>query len=450
MQENSTLSAPRVQKIELLNGLKTLSVEKRPEQTATVISLLIKTGSLSDPKDREGTAFLTAEAVRSANGKVPSERWTDELEFMGARVEIRVSTDATVFQAELPSGQMEAFLTFLTNIVIRPVFTKEGLEKLKQEVRSSALSPKDPLDLGKARLRELVFERSYCSRSRVGATESLNEIRVSDLELFQRSYYVPNNSALVIVGTPPGVRLDSLVREKFGSWVKGDLRPPEPVIIPNLSGHTIRIIASGSSDEAAIFLGHPGPTRQTSDYFSLQLAATVLGSLGEASRLQQALATKNIPYRSLSSDIQFGRGCGQFQVVTQVPVGLLQTALQTILDGIESLKAVPISDSEMSLARAKLFRDYAEILRSDARLADQVADIELYDLARDFLAEYPGRVGQITPERAQEAAKNYLSSTRLAAVIVGEEQAVRSALANFRSAQVVGGQEASALPSSLK
>ncbi len=451
-QESVTVHAPRVQKIELLNGLKILVIEKKPAQAATVVSLLIKTGFLADPKDREGTAFLTAEAVRSANGKVPAERWKDELEFLGAQVEIRVNADATVFQAQLPPTRLEVFLAFLANVVLRPVFAVEGLERIKLETHASRVFSSASFYPGRALFRQTVFDNSRCSRSGIGTAESLKGIRIADLELFHRSYYLPNNSALVVVGPPSEPRIDSLVREKFGGWVKGSLASSEPAVgFPSLSGQKVRVVESGTHDDAAtILLGHPAPARQTPDYFPLQLVAAILGNTGKSSRLEQALTAQNVPYRSISSEVQFERDCSQFQIVANVPVASLQTAIQTILDGIESMKTVPISESEMSAAKAKLLAEYAAVIESDARIADQVAEIELFDLARDFLTEYSGRVEQTAAERVEEAAKNYLSSTRVATVIVGDGKAVTSALAGFRTPDIVGDTEPHVPPASSK
>jgi len=52
------------------------------------------------------------------------------------------------------------------------------------------------------------------------------------------------------------------------------------------------------------------------------------------------------------------------------------------------------------------------------------------------------RVDQVSAERVQEAAKNYLSSTQISGVILGESQAVRAGLVEFRSFEI------SALPES--
>jgi len=72
--------------------------------------------------------------------------------------------------------------------------------------------------------------------------------------------------------------------------------------------------------------------------------------------------------------------------------------------------------------------------------------MELFELARDFLSSFPSRVEQVSAERVQEAAKNYLSSTQIAGVVVGEGQSVKAGLAEFRSFEISERQESATKP----
>jgi len=61
----------------------------------------------------------------------------------------------------------------------------------------------------------------------VGTQESVNALRTADLESFHQAKYLPNNTALIVVGAPMA-RLSDIVREKFGNWIKARLQPMEP------------------------------------------------------------------------------------------------------------------------------------------------------------------------------------------------------------------------------
>ncbi|MGH9428944.1 MAG: M16 family metallopeptidase, partial [Terriglobia bacterium] len=305
-------SIPRIQRTELLNGFRVLAIEKPGEMA--VINLLVKAGSFADPRDKAGLANLTAQSVCFANAKLPLQRWKDELEFLGARIEIHLTTDSTVFQAQVPSPNVEAVLALFARLVVRPLYTPEGVDRIKCELRSSKLRVSEPQAMARLQLGELVFGRTGCARADWGTQESINALRIADLEAFHQAYYLPNNTALIVVGGPPMARLGDLVREKFGSWIKVKLQPAEPAVAPMPARSVVRVIDRKTSSDAIILVGHSAPVRQTPDFFALTLANTLLGGSGKASRLEQEFAKQNIPHQALSSGLELKRACGWFQV----------------------------------------------------------------------------------------------------------------------------------------
>jgi zinc protease len=447
-QQGTEPFIPRVQRTELLNGLRVLSIEKPGEMA--VINLLVKAGSSMDPADKAGLANLTAQGVCFANAKLPLQRWKDELEFLKTRIEIHLTTDSTVFQAQVPSSNVDAVLALLARLVVQPVYTQEGVDRIKCELPSSKLTVSEPLAMGRLHLGELFFGRTGCARTEWGTPESVNAVRIADLEAFHQAYYLPNNTALIIVGGPSIARLGDLVREKFGSWIKARLQPTEPAVAPMPARSVVRVIDHKTSSDALILVGHSAPARQTPDFFALTLANTLLGGLEKASRLEQAFIKQNIPHQALGSALEFKQACGWFQVSAQTPLTAVSAAFAAILESIEDLKTRPISESELGLAKFAVFSKHQASLETETGLANQITAVELFDLARDFLSSFPSRVEQVSAERVQEAAKNYLSSTQISGVVVGESQSVKAGLAEFRSFEISERQESALKPVSGK
>jgi len=422
----ATSESPRVERIDLLNGFRVLAVEKQAGRT--LLNLLIKSGSAADPQGKEGVAFFTARGILSANQKASPERWKDELDFLGAEVRVHVDVDATLFQAEVASANLEALLTYLMNAVLRPAFSEPGLERLKREHSHSQEPSSDLQALSQEYLPHLLFEGTPCGHSTQGRAESVQTLRVADLEEFHRTHYLPNNAALIIVGGPPASRLGTFVREKFGNWIKQELSPLEPVSRYSLTSKTIRVIDRKGFDDALVVLGHPGPPRQTLDYLPLRALNELLEGIGPSSRLEKCFRSRNIRYQSLHAESQFGRICGRFQIGARVPLGSLQQAIQAILDCIEGLKSEPITEAELDLAKSQLLASHQASLGSVVGLADHFTQMELHDLARDFLTAFPARVERLSGERIQEAAKNYLSGSRIAVVVAGDADRLKSLL----------------------
>ena len=433
---------PRVQRTELLNGLRVLAVEKPGEMA--VINMLVKAGSAKDPRDKAGLANLTAQSVCFANAKLPLQRWKDELDFLKTRIEIRLTTDSTVFQAQVPSSNVDAVLALLARLVVQPIYTQEGVDRIKCELHSPKSTVSEPQAMARLHLGELLFGQTACARTEWGTPESVSALRIADLEAFHRAYYLPNNTAMIVVGGPPMARLGDSVREKFGSWIKAPLQPTEPAAAPMPARSVVRVIDHRTSSDVMILIGHSAPARQTPDFFALTLANTVLGGLGKASRLEQSFTKQNIPHQALASGLEFKQACGWFQVSAQTPLTALSAAFAAMLESIEDLKTRSVSETELFQAKSVVLSNHRTNLETDTGLADQVTSVELFDLARDFLSSFSSRIEQISAERVQEAAKNYLSSTQISGVVVGESQSVKAGLAEFRSFEVSERQESAA------
>lgn len=424
---------PRIQRTELLNGLRVVSAERASSRS--VVSLLVKAGSHADPPDKAGLAYLTAQSLCFSNAKLPPQRWKDELEFLGARIEVRLDADSTVIQAEVPPSNVEAILSLLSRLIVSPVYIQDGIAQIKIDLHSSQRD--EPQAVAQLHLREMVFGRTVCARPERGSPQSIQSLSIGDIESFHQSHYLPNNSALIVIGGPPMPRIGNLVREKFGSWIKGRLQPAELSSVPVLPKAQVRIVDEGKlASDASILLGHAAPVRQSPDFFPLTLANIILSRLGKASRLEQAFSKLGIPHQTLGSDLEFRQTCGWFRVSAQVPTTAVAAAFAGMLDSIEGLKASPPSEGELSQAKSVLLSNYTSSLESATGLANQLVAVELFDLARDFLSSFPLRVEQVSAERIQEAAKNHLSSTQITGVIVGDGRAVRDGLAEFRTFEI--------------
>jgi zinc protease len=285
----------------------------------------------------------------------------------------------------------------------------------------------------------------------LGTPESVNAVRIADLEAFHQAHYLPNNTALIVVGGGlPMSRLGDLVREKFGSWIKVKLQPTEPPLTPMPARSVLRVIDRKTAADATILLGHSAPTRQTPDFFALTLANTLLGGLEKDSRLEKSFSKHRVPHGTLSSALEFKQSCGWFQVSAQAPLSALPGAFSAMLESIEELKTARISETELSQAKSALLSKYNNDLTTENGVADHVTTIELFDLARDFLSGFPIRVDQVSAERVQEAAKNYLSSTQISGVIVGDVETVKAALSEFRSFEISERRELEAKPANVK
>ncbi len=426
----------RLQKFDLLNGLKAFVVQQTGVPTVAV-ALAVKAGSTADPPSKGGLANLVAQALFSANKKKTSEQWRDEIESLGVEFSMRVEQEATLFQASVPIRRLPDFLILLHTMVVRPLLEPERVEKVKQSLVQASLENQGDLQLADRIFRGLIFANHPYGKPPQGESSSLKAIQPGDVDSFYQSFYVPNNSTLIIAGDVAANEIMSIVREKWGGWTKGTRLDPLLPRIRVRDNSSIQVIQKRNSPHSAVVYGHVGPPRVTSDYFSLRVLNAALGEGGSASLLSRYFEIRKLRPELLMSQLYFYEVGGEFEVRATVPNESVAQTIQTISETIEGLKQNRLTETELEAAQAALIKDFSEGLKFPLQVASLVATMELYDLASDFLVTFPRRIEQVTVERVQEAAKTYLDTSRALVVVVGDSDKFSAELNRLGSVEIL-------------
>ncbi|MFN8007275.1 MAG: pitrilysin family protein [Terriglobia bacterium] len=419
-QKESPFTTPVIQKVELLNGLHLLTAEI-PGSDRVVINFLIKSGYGMDPEKKPGVAFLASHAILEANQKVASQRWKDELEFLEATFSIQSSTDFTLFHAEVPPKNVEPLLNTLANIVVHPMFQKEGLEQMKDKVGElDALSTEE---FYSSLINTGLFGASYCAHRLLGSPETLKTIGLTDIEAFHATYYLPNNAAIIVAGPTGSLSLASLIREKFGSWTKGPQPPlPDPPI-STLVDNGIHVFDKKGAPEITLLFANAAPSRQSPDYYSLVLLNQLLGASPQNSLLKQELGRHAIAFQSVDSEFKSGLVCGKLTIRALAPLSSIKPILDAIQQVIDGLKANKVAEATLDRVRLELLGEFQKTMSTPKGFAQQMVQIELQNLPRDLPLSFPRSLERISVDRLQEAAKNYLNP-RGAVIVIGDKEKI--------------------------
>ena len=418
-----------VQRFELLNGLRILLLQ-RQGGGPLVVNLLIRSGSILDPVDKAGLAGVSARRLL-----VQSPDDTKELQVLGIELHVDVQPDATILRAGMPHRRLRTFLDLLGAALAPPLFVDEV-------DRGDAAVTDDPPGripdgLARGPFRRAIFgDHPYGSGP--GGTDNAEAILYRDMNDFRRRHYIPNDAALIVVGAVPAGELLDAAREKLGPWTKGNPQEPGYPDFPRLDRLSIQLAGEEEGGtEAGIVFGHRAPRRLSTDFYSLEVLNLLLGGLGTGSRLSRVFLTHRINYRFLDSRIRFFRIGGMLQVLARVPKQAAFGALMAILETVESFKQSPVSEAELESAKTQLIARHGERMRSPDAIADELTQMELFSLSKDFLERFGDHVRRLTAEDIQGAAKAHLSTTRAVAVVTGADPEFRSRWDRFGTAEVV-------------
>jgi zinc protease len=136
------LRLPPIQKRQLSNALAVWVVELHEVPVAQV-NVLVTSGAADDPPRRFGIASMTAAMLEEGAGTRSALDVADAIDFLGADLSPASGVDSSVVRLHTPVARLSAALPILGDVVLRPTFPNDELERLRQERLTSILQSRD-------------------------------------------------------------------------------------------------------------------------------------------------------------------------------------------------------------------------------------------------------------------------------------------------------------------
>jgi zinc protease len=435
--DNQEIKLPPIQKVGLANGLTVIVIEHH-ELPVVAFRLVLKSGSASDPQGKSGTADLTAGLLRKGTKTRSATRIAEEIDFVGGQLGAGSGLDATYATCQVLTKHFDVGLDLLSDIILNPTFKEDEIERLRKQTLSAIAEGKqDPSSVADEKFSQFLFGDHPYGRPSEGTEESVPTITREDIVDFHRTYYVPNNAILAVVGDVKSKDVLAKVKAKFGSWKSGDV--PQPVVAtpPPVQGYQILLVDKPDLTQTYICMGHLGIEKKSPDYFPIRVMNYILGGGGFASRLVDEVRSK----RGLTYDV----GCrfdanklgGAYQITTFTRNDSTAAAIAAIIDQIKRIRTEGVTDKELEDTKSFYSGYFPLQFETPSQIATQILDVELYDLGEDYIQNFRQNINAVSKEDVLRVAQKYLDPDNLKLVVVSKADDVKASLEPLGSVQVV-------------
>jgi zinc protease len=395
----------------LENGLRIVYVEDNALPYVSY-SLMLKTGSSSDPLASPGLSLFVSELLEKGTAKRSALEVADALGRIGADFATSVASDYSMVSGSSLSSHAEKMLGLLLEIVTQPTFSEGEIMRMRQQLLAAIEKRIDnPEALAETAWDDFLFENHPYAKPALGTSRSIQGIKRKTLIQHYLRHYRPNNAILAVTGklTP---ELMASVEKAFMTWKRSNVPQVTYPQFPPIQGVTVRLVENPALVQAQIRIGHKGIKRQSADFIPLRVANTILGG-AFASRLMNRVRKELGLTYGISSGFDARLDYGPFSIDTFTKNESTGQAITETLKVLETFKKEGATDEEVKRAKGYLQGVFPTAIETAEKFAHNLLVLRLYGIPDTFLSHYLRDLDRVSQSDVNRVIQQYLDPANL-------------------------------------
>jgi len=412
-------NGPKIQTWKTSNGAKVVYVHA-PQLPMVDVRIVFDAGSARDA-DQPGIASMTNSMLVQGAGKWNTNQLAERFDDVGARYSNSAARDMAVVQLRSLTQQplLQQAVASLQAVLNKPRFNAAELARLRQQTQISLKGQlQSPQALAsKAFFKALYAGHPYASPT-IGTEQSVNKLKVADLQAFYQRYYVGKNALVAIVGALQQDEARKLAEKLVGSLPRGEHAAALPA--PAALKKAERIQIPHPSSQTHIMVGQIGSKRGDKDYFALYVGNHILGGSGFGSRIVDEIREKRGLAYSSYSYFSPMRSKGPFIMGLQTGNGNRDEALALLDKTLSDFIQQGPTAKELDHAKKNITGGFPLRTDSNRDIVEYIAMIGFYDLPLDYLNNFNANVEKVDAAQIKDAFSRRVHPDKLLTVMVGK------------------------------
>ena len=398
----------------LPNGLRLIIQPEHVSHAVLVYGSVDQVSETQEPPGKDGVATVTAALFGYGT------RTRNRLAFRAAIDDIAAEESAGAsFYLRVLTPQFRRGMQLLAENELHPAFPPEAFAVVRAQIAQGLA--------GRLRSPGYMFRRAIDKAIvpegdptlREATPETVKDLQRADVKAFYAAAFRPDLTTIVVVGdiTPQHAR--RVVAETFGLWRAVGPRPVVdlPPDRPNQPSEALVPDASSLQDSVALSESVSLPVTSP-DRYTLMLGNAILGS-GFSSRLYKDLRIRSGYVYSVDSNLYWTRTRARYTVEFGADPDKVDKARQMVLGNLRNMQTAPVTDTELSRAKALMMRRLQMLRTSVPAIASQYLRLVALGLPLDSPQIAARRYLEITAPQIQQAFGTWLRPDDLAEVVKG-------------------------------
>ncbi|MHB2015563.1 MAG: M16 family metallopeptidase, partial [Candidatus Xenobia bacterium] len=366
------------QRFMLNDGMPVILQEVHSMPLASV-NLFVKAGGMYENARDNGLSHFSEHMFFRGTPTRTGTQIKQTLEGLGGQTNAETSKDYTHYFVNVPSAHLKETIDVLADCLMHSTFSPEAINLERNAVLDEyRIGLETPGQIMQTELYSKAFSVHPYRLPVIGTEANIDRFTQQDFINFHKEFYVPERTALVIVGDFDTRALLPYLNTLFADYKStGVPVPPTPQEPP--LGQTRDLTINRDFHDAYLLLGYRAPTvRAHQDIYKTDVLCFLLGQ-GRGCLLSKDLVDQKQLARAASVDFLTERDPSLLEVSIDTTQDKLKEARQEVFAVLDNVRHGRFSDDDLTRARNLLVSSYIMGNETNAGKADTLGFYEMID-----------------------------------------------------------------------
>ncbi|MFB3904649.1 MAG: M16 family metallopeptidase [Acidobacteriota bacterium] len=420
-----TVNYPQIPEELLPNGMLVQTIE---DQRFPIVSVQVAfpVGRVHNPDDNLSLLQLAVESVKEGTQSRDARTIADQMDYWSIHYSSELFMESTLYSIRVLQRHLERGLDLLSDLLRRPVFPTDELEKTRQRWTSVLQAQRAQPDfLASERAYLTCFEGHPYSKSTVPIEHLRQATRDGLLDSYARNY-IPDGALILFAGAVSHKESVELARRFFGDWKPGAAERIRYSAAASRPG-SILLVDRPASVQSKILVASRALPVTDPGMVALRLANQMLGGSASARLFLKLREEKGYTYGAYSR-LKTYREDGLLLVSTGVRSEVTGRAVGEILRELHRMTEDLPSDEELSRSRSEITGVLIRQMETAASIGALELRRRLCGLPPDYYRTLPSALQHVTPETVRAISRQVFGRNQPVIIVVGDRKVVENQL----------------------
>lgn len=396
---------------DLANGMHVI-LHNDPSAPVVITSVMYHVGAKDEQPDRTGFAHFFEHLLFEGTENIKRGEWFKIVTSNGGVNNANTTEDRTYYYEVFPSNNLELGLWMESERMLHPVINQIGVDTQNEVVKEEKRLRYDNSPYGQLipQVKKYMFNKHPYRWTTIGSMEHLDAAKLEEFQAFNKKFYIPNNSVLIVAGDISNpTQTKEWIEKYFGSIPKGPAIVRQTFVEDPITQPINATFEDPNIQKPMVVAAYRTPSMKTRDARVLDFISTYLSD-GKSSKL----------YKKIVDDKKMALQIGAFSynqedygtyILYGMPQGEFTSkdVIKEVDEEIVKLQTELISENDLQKLKNKYENQYVSGNSSVEGIADNLATYYLLYGDVNLINTEINMYNSITREEIRDVAKKYLN-----------------------------------------